>query len=314
MVLKRLSNARVDGDRILALIRGSAVNQDGRSNGLTAPSVLGQQEVLRSALENAGLDPSEVSYIEAHGTGTALGDPIEFNALKAVYGKPRGNELPCAVGSVKTNIGHTEPVAGMAGLIKTILAFQHKIIPPHLHLQNLNPNISLEKTPFFIPIKLQPWFAGQQRRFAAVSSFGLGGTTGHLLLEEAPDKDVALAQSERPLHLLTLSAKREEALHELAGLFAGHLGAHPEMALADICYTANSGRMRFSHRLAVVGGTMEEMRESLAAVAAARPSPGVMSLHVRGATSPKVAWLFTGQGSQYILRYPADVPQDTGAL
>ena len=157
VVLKRLSDALVDGDRILALIRGSAVSQDGRSNGLTAPSVSGQQQVLRSALETAGLDPSEISYIEAHGTGTALGDPIEFDALKSVYGKPRGDAAPCAVGSVKTNIGHTEPVAGMAGLIKTILAFQHGVIPPHLHLQNLNPNISLENTPFFIPIKSHPW-------------------------------------------------------------------------------------------------------------------------------------------------------------
>jgi acyl transferase domain-containing protein len=228
VVLKRLSDALVDGDRILALIRGSAVSQDGRSNGLTAPSVLAQQEVLRSALENAGLDPSEISYIEAHGTGTPLGDPIEFDALKAVYGKPRGDGLPCAVGSVKTNIGHTEPVAGMAGLIKTILALQERIIPPHLHLEKLNPNISLEKTPFFIPVKLHGWPTGERRRIAAVSSFGFGGTTAHILLEEAPDEDPVLTQRERPLHMLTLSAKREEALRDLARLFTKYLGARPE--------------------------------------------------------------------------------------
>jgi acyl transferase domain-containing protein/acyl carrier protein len=300
VVLKRLSDALVDGDRILALIRGSAVNQDGRSNGLTAPSVLGQQEVLRGALENAGLDPSDISYIEAHGTGTPLGDPIEFDALKAVYGVPRGGGVTCAVGSVKTNIGHTEPVAGMAGLIKTILAFQHEVIPPHLHLENLNPNISLEATPFVIPTKLHPWPSGEQRRFAAVSSFGLGGTTAHMLLEEAPDKDAVLAQTERPLHVLTLAAKREEALQELARLFAKYLGAHPEVAFTDICYTANAGRAKFSHRLALVAGTSEVMREQLAAAAAGSESPGVMKAQVKGATAPKVAWLFTGQGSQYV--------------
>ncbi len=300
VLLKRLSDALVDGDRILALIRGSAVNQDGRSNGLTAPSVLAQQEVLRSALENAGLDPSAISYIEAHGTGTAIGDPIEFDALKAVYGNPRRDELACAIGSVKTNIGHTEPVAGMAGLIKTILALQHRAIPPHLHLENLNPNISLEKTPFFIPIKLHPWPTGERRRIAAVSSFGLGGTTGHILLEEAPDEEPVSPERERPLHMLTLSAKREEPLQELARLFAKYLEAHPEVALADICHTANIGRTRFSHRLALVGGTSEDMRARLAAAAAGRGAPGAMSGQMKGVTQPKVAWLFTGQGSQHV--------------
>lgn len=300
VLLKRLSDALVDGDRILALIRGSAVNQDGRSNGLTAPSALAQQEVLRSALQNAGLDPAAISYIEAHGTGTSLGDPIEFDALKAVYGKQRRDGLSCAVGSVKTNIGHTEPVAGMAGLIKTILALQHRVIPPHLNLEKLNPNISLENTPFFIPTKLHPWPTCERRRFAAVSSFGLGGTTGHVLLEEAPDEDPVLPQRERPLHILSLSAKREESLQELARLYAKHLEVHPEAALADICYTANAGRARFSHRLALVGRTSEDMQERLAAAAAGRGAPGLISGQVRGTTSPKMAWLFTGQGSQYV--------------
>lgn len=300
VLLKRLSDALVDGDRILALIRGSAVNQDGRSNGLTAPSALAQQEVLRSALQNAGLDPAAISYIEAHGTGTSLGDPIEFDALKAVYGKQRRDGLSCAVGSVKTNIGHTEPVAGMAGLIKTILALQHRVIPPHLNLEKLNPNISLENTPFFIPTNLHPWPTCERRRFAAVSSFGLGGTTGHVLLEEAPDEDPVLLQRERPLHILSLSAKREESLQELASLYAKHLEVHPEAALADICYTANAGRARFSHRLALVGRTSEDMRERLAAAAAGRGSPGLISGQVKGTTSPKMAWLFTGQGSQYV--------------
>jgi myxalamid-type polyketide synthase MxaE and MxaD len=142
VILKRLSDALADGDRILALIRGSAIHQDGGSNGLTAPSVVGQQEVLRRALEEAGLDPAEISYIEAHGTFTALGDPIEFEASKAVYGEPRGNGARCALGSMKTIIGHTEPVAGMAGLMKTVLAVEHKLIPRHLHFQALNPHIS----------------------------------------------------------------------------------------------------------------------------------------------------------------------------
>jgi len=300
VLLKRLSDAVIDGDRILALIRGSAVNQDGRSNGLTAPSVLGQQEVLRGALENAGLDGSAISYIETHGTGTPLGDPIEFEALESVYGEPRRDGVACALGSVKTNIGHTEPVAGMAGLIKTILALQHGAIPPHLHLEKLNPHISLEQTPFFIPTKLHPWPTSDRRRVAAVSSFGLGGTTGHVLLEEAPDEDSVLTQRERPLHMLTLSAKREEALQELARLFEKHLEAHPDEPLADICFTANTGRARFSHRLAVAGATSKEMRERLAAAGGGPGTPGVMRGTVKGTTPPKVAWLFTGQGSQHV--------------
>ncbi len=186
VVLKPLSHALRDGDKIMALIRGSATNQDGHSNGLTAPNGLSQQRVIRQALKNADLAPAQISYVEAHGTGTALGDPIEVNALKTVLMQDRTPNHSCAIGSVKTNIGHLEAAAGIAGLIKVVLSLQHKEIPPNLHLQTLNPHISLAGTPLSIPTARQPWSVGTERRFAGVSSFGFGGTNAHVVLEEAP--------------------------------------------------------------------------------------------------------------------------------
>ncbi|MGF1937067.1 MAG: beta-ketoacyl synthase N-terminal-like domain-containing protein [Nostoc sp. ChiQUE02] len=185
VVLKRLSDALRDGDNILATIRGSAINQDGHSNGLTAPNGLSQQAVIRQALENAGVTPDQISYVEAHGTGTPLGDPIEINSLKAVLSKGRSLNQPCAIGSVKTNIGHLEAAAGIAGLIKVALALYHREIPAHLNLKQLNPHISLENTPFFIPTEHQPWNSVNNSLFAGVSSFGFGGTNAHVVLEES---------------------------------------------------------------------------------------------------------------------------------
>ena len=170
----------------MALIRGSATNQDGHRNGLTAPNGLSQQRVIRQALKNADLAPAQISYVEAHGTGTALGDPIEVNALKTVLMQDRTPNHSCAIGSVKTNIGHLEAAAGIAGLIKVVLSLQHQEIPPNLHLQTLNPHISLAGTPLSIPTACQPWPVGTERRFAGVSSFGFGGTNAHVVLAEAP--------------------------------------------------------------------------------------------------------------------------------
>ncbi|HEY3230464.1 MAG TPA: polyketide synthase, partial [Roseiflexaceae bacterium] len=186
VVLKRLSDALRDGDPIHALLRGSAVNQDGRSNGLTAPNLLAQQAVLRQALANAGVTPNQVGAIEAHGTGTPLGDPIEVEALSAVYGQPSDDQsAACALGSVKTNIGHLEAAAGIAGLIKTVLSVERGIIPAQLHFQHLNPNISLHGTRLQIATEARAWPPGQ-RRLAGVSSFGFGGTNAHVIVEQAP--------------------------------------------------------------------------------------------------------------------------------
>lgn len=308
VVLKRLSDAQADGDRILALIRGSAVNQDGRTTVLTAPSGLAQREVIRQALERAGLSPEQINYVEAHGTGTALGDPIEVEALADVVGRPRPDGRECVIGSVKTNIGHTEGAAGIAGLIKVVLSLQNETIPSILHYQKLNPNISLEGTALSVASSPRPWPSGKERRFAAVSSFGFGGTNAHVVLEEAPAavKEASGApdgrgdQIERPLHLLPLSAKSEAALREVARRYAGHLSSHPEVAIADLCHTAGVGRTHFAHRLAITAGASADLRAQLSAFADSSGAPAGV-VHGKAATGqpPKVAFLFTGQGSQY---------------
>lgn len=198
LVLKRLSDAVADKDNILALIRGSAVNHDGPSSGLTVPNKLAQQALIREALRSAKVEPSQVSYVEAHGTGTPLGDPIEIEALKAVLGEERSPLQPLIIGSVKTNIGHLEAAAGVAGLIKVILALQHQEIPPHLHFKQPNPYINWNELPVVVPTKSMPWPCGTQQRIAGVSSFGMSGTNAHIVLEEAPISGLRLRQSNDP--------------------------------------------------------------------------------------------------------------------
>ncbi len=298
VVLKRLKDAIRDGDNIQAVIKGSAVNQDGLSNGLTAPNGPSQQAVIRQALKNAGVQPAQISYVEAHGTGTSLGDPIEVKSLKAVLMEGRSSDQPCLIGSVKTNIGHLEAVAGMAGLIKVVLSLQHKEIPPHLNLKQLNPYISLEGTPFAIPTEIQPWSAATGHRFAGISSFGFGGTNSHVILEEAPPFSEDTSDIQRPLHLLTLSAKSKQALQELAQLYEGFLASHPELSLADVCFTANTGRSHFQERLAVVAGSTMQLRQQLQAFTAETEITGVASGQVHKTKRQKVAFLFTGEGSQ----------------
>jgi thioester reductase-like protein len=331
VVLKRLSDAIKDEDNILAVIRGTAVNQDGLSNGLTAPNGPSQQAVIRQALENAGVTPQEISYIEAHGTGTSLGDPIEVKSLKAVLMQNRKPELPCWLGSLKTNIGHLEAASGIASVIKVVLALQNKEIPPHLHLKQLNPYISLEGTTFSIPTESQPWHPGTEHRLAGISAFGFGGTNCHVILEEAPvlgtgelgvpsgdegqwglgtGKEKKLTSSfsqssvvsdiERPVHLLTLSAKTEKALGELAQSYADFLGTHPEISLADVCFTANTGRSHFEHRLAVVAESTSQLQSTLQAFAAGKETAGLVRSQANTKKRPKIAFLFTGQGSQYV--------------
>jgi len=316
VVLKCLSDALKDGDNILALIRGSAVNQDGRSNGLTAPNGPAQEAVIREALKEAGVTPAQVSYVEAHGTGTPLGDPIELQAVGAVLSEGRPKGQPFAIGSVKTNIGHLESAAGIAGLIKVVLALQHKEIPPHLNFKVPNPYISWETLPVVIPTKLTPWLSENGQRIAGVSAFGFGGTNGHLVVEEAPSPLPLSppllsgvdgrgvrgegAVPERPSHLLTLSAKSDEALKALASQFADDLKTNPHGSLPDVCYTANTGRAHFAHRLAVVADTSVQMRDRLTAFATGQDLSGMLTGLVEGRNQPKVAFLFTGQGSQYV--------------
>ncbi|NTU85277.1 MAG: type I polyketide synthase, partial [Chloroflexales bacterium] len=300
VVLKRLSDALADGDTISAVIRGSTSNQDGRSSGLTAPSGSSQQAVIRQALANSRVEPAEVGYIEAHGTGTTLGDPIEIGALGAVFGQ---RTAPLWVGSVKTNIGHLEGAAGIASLIKVVLSLQHGEIPPHLHFRAPSPFIAWDGLPIKIPTAVTPWPEG--RRIAGVSSFGLGGTNVHVVLEGAPEPTVARAEPEAPpaereWKLLMLSAKTEAAAAALAGRYRDYLSANPRLELADVCATANARRSRFAHRLSIVARSREQLLAQLDGVAGGSLGAGVRRDVVAGGDAPaEVAFLFTGQGAQY---------------
>ncbi|MBA2682235.1 MAG: type I polyketide synthase, partial [Ktedonobacteraceae bacterium] len=307
VILKRLSQAQADGDQILAVVRGSAVNQDGRSNGLTAPNMQAQQAVLREALRQAGVQPEEVAYIETHGTGTPLGDPIEVEAITAVYGGRTGSELPCALGAVKTNIGHLEGAAGIAGVIKAVLALQRGAIPANLHFQHLNPNITFEQTPFFIPTRLIPWPEAKSR-LAGVSSFGFGGTNAHVLLEQAPVTTCALrATNEEQEGLVLLSARNPQATHALAHSTLSWLEQHPERSFYDLAYSLAIHREHYSSRLAVVASNRTELQEGLYALLEHPPTAPSAVEQEQG----KLIWVFGGQGTQWagmarqmLLRWP----------
>ena len=290
VVLKRLSDAVAAGDPILALIRGSAVNQDGRSSGLTVPNRAAQEAVITHALSRGRVQPQEVGYVEAHGTGTELGDPIEARALANILGPGRKPEDALVVGSVKTNLGHLESAAGIAGLIKAVLALQHEEIPASLHFQKMNPHIDWVGMPVEIPVRPRPWPRRDKRRIAAVSAFGFSGTNAHVVLEEAPLQTASSSEFERPLHILALSARSETALASLGESYA-ELLRDASFDLRDVCNTANSGRAHFEHRLAVTGGSKEEMRAALL-----KALPGSRISEREGI---RPVFLFPGQGAQY---------------
>jgi len=308
LVLKRLSDAQRDGNNILALIRGSALNQDGASSSFIAPNGVAQQQVIRKALQNAGISPDEVSYIEAHGTGTALGDPIEVGALGQVYGKKPQKEAPLIVGSVKANIGHLEAAAGVAGLIKTILALNHETIPPQKHFHHPNPHIPWDELPIQIPTALIPWSREKEGkpRIAGISSFGFSGTNAHILVQEAPLHDPKHLQTsslpvERSCHILTLSAKTQPALEALiANYVAFFEQSNSTITLQDICYTANVGRTHFPHRLSIIGESKAEIQKHLTDYQQGDSSQTFCQSGTLKNVKPKMVFLFTGQGSQYL--------------
>jgi malonyl CoA-acyl carrier protein transacylase len=291
IVLKRLSDAIKDKDRILATIRGSAVNQDGRSSGLTVPNGPSQQRVIRQALENSGVEPHQISYIEAHGTGTSLGDPIEVRSLAQVFGNYRSKDQPLTIASVKTNIGHLESAAGIAGLMKVVLQLQHQEIAPHLHFQKPNPHIDWENLPVMVPQNKMSWATTENSRLAGVSSFGISGTNAHVVLESAPKLEPVTSSVEPPLHLFTLSAKTASALEELVSRYQNYIQTNSDLLIADICYTVNTGREHFPYRLALVLQSKEQLIEQLRDLKPGDKLPKKPS---------KIAFLFTGQGSQYI--------------
>ena len=299
VVLKRLADALADGDRILGLIRGSAVNQDGKSNGLTAPNGLAQEKLIRRALQDAALEPADIGYIEGHGTGTPLGDPIEVEAIGRIMAPCRSLDNPVLLSSVKGNIGHLEAAAGVAGLIKALLCLQHESIPRHIRMHTPSPHIPWERLPIRVPLVDTPWVRCARPRRAGVSSFGFSGTNAHLIVEEAPAERVHPAAAAAPAEqVLAFSARNAEALGQLAQRYVEHLGRSPD-SLAEIAATAACGRSHFPFRLAVRGSTPAECAGYLQRHLAGEPSRRVV--RSQGAASrPKIAFLFTGQGSQYL--------------
>jgi amino acid adenylation domain-containing protein len=293
VVLKRLEDARADGDPVRAVIRGSAVNNDGALRvGFSAPGVEGQSAVIAEALALARVDPASIGYLEAHGSGTALGDPIEIAALTRAFQAGTGRRGFCAVGSVKTNIGHLDAAAGVAGLIKTVLALEHREIPPSLHFQTPNPNIDFVESPFHVNTALVPWEAEGAPRRAGVSSFGLGGTNAHVVLEEAPEPEPS--GPSRPWQLLVLSAATRTALETATDRLVMYFETHPEASLADAAWTLQAGRRVMAWRRALVCRDVKEARRALSG-----RDPGRLLEAFSDRTDRAVAFLLPGLGNQY---------------
>ncbi|MCY1076949.1 type I polyketide synthase [Archangium lansingense] len=295
LVLERLSDARARGANILAVIRGSAVGHDGPSSSFTVPNGVAQQAVIRQALQGAGVQPAEVSYLEAHGTGTAMGDPIEAEAMWSVLKEGRQGGESLWMGSVKTNIGYPEAASGVVGMMKVVLAMQARQLPAHLHLKNPNPHIDWKSMGVKVPVELTAWDPTQGRRIAGVTSYGRTGTLAHVVLEEAPARPEVKREVERPEHVLVLSARSEEALRAQAGRYA-RLLADGRAELGDVCFTAAAGRAHFEHRLAVVGGKASQVRERLLAAEAGRELEGLVTGRPVTA-APRVAFVFGGEGA-----------------
>jgi 3-oxoacyl-[acyl-carrier-protein] synthase II len=289
-VLKRWQDAVRDGDRIWAVILGSAVNHDGRAGGLTVPNGSAQQALMRQALQQSRIQPSQVSYIETHGTGTALGDPIEVNAIAEVFAGSRSQ--PLVLGAVKTNIGHTEAAAGIAGLIKTVLALQHQEIPANLHFQTPNPQINWADIPVQVPTQSLPW-PNAEPRMAGVSAFGFSGTNAHVIIADRPLESGAASSQDEPQHtnssyLLTLSARTETALQHLVERYREHLRLHSDLSLANLCYTANTGRTQFNHRLAILVHSLPELKQKLAQISTGELPTGVFQGRANQPAAPPI--------------------------
>lgn len=293
LVLKRLSDAERAGDRILAVIRGSAVNQDGASSGLTVPNGPSQERVIRQALKSAELSPAQIDYLEAHGTGTSLGDPIELQAAARVYGDGRAEDRPLLVGSVKTNIGHLEAAAGVASIIKVTLAMQHGVIPPQLHFHTPNTRIAWDELPIRVVTRTTPWPNEDQPRRAAVSGFAFQGTNAHVVLESYPNREGndSEALPERPLHLLPLSGKSESALRALAGRYANWFVENPTAELADICFTAGVGRSHFPYRAGLVVHSIADAQDQCERLVRGDSESDELAVG-KIPQSPRLAWLF----------------------
>jgi len=305
IILKPLSQALTDGDTIYAVIKSSVVNQDGHTTGITVPNGLAQETAVREALQQAGISPQDIQYVEAHGTGTAVGDPIEANALGSVFGhqRPLGND--CLIGSVKSNIGHLESAAGIAGLIKVTLALQHRLIPPNLHFDSPNPKIPFDELHLRVPTTLEPWPTYNGKRIAGINSFGFGGTNAHVVLAEAPKTLDKQHKNEispgGQTNLLPISARSPEALQAFAQAYKDFLtdDKNRDISLTDICYSASLRRGHHNHRLALVGHSKQELAENLEAFIAGENRLGMSSGQITPDHSPKLAFVFSGMGQQW---------------
>ncbi|MBC1235674.1 type I polyketide synthase [Nostoc sp. 2RC] len=296
VVLKRLEEAIADQDCIHAIIKGSAINNDGADKvSYTAPSVNGQAKVIRAAQVMAEVEPETISYIEAHGTGTSLGDPVEIAALTQAFRTKTQKKEFCAIGSVKTNIGHLDATAGVAGLIKTVLALKHKQIPPSLNFEKPSPQIDFANSPFYVNNQLSEWKANNTPRRAGVSSFGFGGTNAHIILEEAPRQQESMGGGEqgRKYQLLLLSAKTNTALETATKNFVNHLQTHPDLNFADVAHTLQVGRWAFNHRRMVVCQNQEDAINAL-------QDPQRTFTSYQEPCNRSILFMFSGQGSQYV--------------
>jgi FkbH-like protein len=307
VVLRRLTDAKQRGDRILGIIKGTGMSTGSGTVGFTAPNPVAQAEAIRRALQAAGVDPRTISYIETHGTGTALGDPIEVRGLTLAHSTPAlldpalDGPARCGIGSIKPNIGHLEAGAGVLGLIKVLLQLQHKTLLPSITSEEPNPQIPFDQTPFYVQRAAAPWTRPvltrdrkplELPRRAGLSSFGVGGSNAHVIVEEAPERSAPSAAVDRPLHVLALSGHTREALRARAGEAAAWLEAGVEVPLADACFSVNTGRRHLQHRASVVASARDAAVEELREIASGR-KPSSAS------RKPKIAFLFTGQGSQY---------------
>ncbi|MCX8131713.1 MAG: acyltransferase domain-containing protein [Clostridia bacterium] len=291
VALKRLSEAIKDGDYIHAVIKGSAVNNDGKGRSLASPNVVQQKKLLEKSLENAGLSPDDVGYFEAHGPGTPVGDPIEMEALRSVYGNSKNRKVPLMVGSVKGNINNGEYVGGVSALIKTVLCIKNKAIPPTMRLKSMNPKLNLEKIPAIVPTEFTIWDTGGKKRVCAMNSFGLSGTSVNIIVEEAPEIEAVYNRKtdkhQNSFHILTLSAKGMDALIEKVKTYCDYLDNNKNASIQDICYTSNTGRSHFANRAAFVADNLERLRNDLNSFVSENSNEFTPNRYYLGTVQPK---------------------------